>query len=188
MLDPSPRIYPRVAWQVLPPLSPTPFLSLSHSLISVGFSPPWLLMQIQAFLFKELSTHNPMDGSIFAGPHTHTHTHRKTYSGIYHTLCSEYKDVISHSTYSHTCAHMHAHMNTNRESHPLQHGCYIFSALSCSWAITTSKPAGCCQQPCGSQLDKHWPNLNLPLMCQCKYLYFCSLQRRREEVKTRVKR
>ena len=37
------------------------------------------------------------------------------------------------------------------------------SALSCSWAITSSKPAGCRQQPCSTQLGKHWHNLNLSL-------------------------
>lgn len=84
-------------------------------------------MQIQALLFKELSTHNPMDGSIFGVLHslTHTfvHTERQKAS---HTLLGIQGRMLSLINI-HMEWHIHAHTvtQTQKESPPLQHGCYI---------------------------------------------------------------
>lgn len=208
ILDPSHRIYPGVAWGVRSTPAAPPFFSCSfpHSLFSLSlalsfclssigfFSIPWPLMQIRALLFKELSTHNPTDGSIFGELHIHTHTHicacRKA-ECITHSIRIQGHMLSPINIHTNWHAHVYRHTHELREKALLCSMGVIFwaaSALSCSWAITTSKPAGCRQQPCSTQLGKHWHNLNLSLMCQCKYLYFCSLQRPRKEVKTRVKR
>lgn len=94
-------------------------------------------MQIQALFFKELSTHNPMDGSIFrVNTHTLTHTERLNAS---HTLLGIRGHVLSLINIP-TNWHIHAHMRSDthtktdtraqRESPPLQHGCYI-SSIEC---------------------------------------------------------
>lgn len=113
ILDPSHRIYPRVAWQVWSTPPSPPFLSFSPHLSFFSFSIacshilsfflqffflPWPLMQIQALLFKELSTHNPMDGSIFGVLHTHIQTH----------ICACRKHSIR-NTRAHAISHKHSH-------------------------------------------------------------------------------
>jgi len=92
---------------------------LSRSVfLTAGFSLPRPLMQIQALLFKELSTHNPMDGSIFGElrKHTHTHTHTRLYmQKASHTLSGIQGHVVSLIN-TRIIWHIHTHARTDTHS------------------------------------------------------------------------
>lgn len=110
------------------------YLSLSlvlsfHLSLYQFFFPLCPHMQIPALLFKELSTHNPMDDSIFRVLHTHTHS--KTHTGVHrqanasHTLLGIQRRMQSHINI-HTNWHTRTHTHTQSSKlPPLRHGCYI---------------------------------------------------------------
>lgn len=74
-------------------------------------------MQIQALLFKELSTHNPTDGSIFGVLHTHTYTFVRTErQNASHTLLGIQGHMLSPiNIHTHWHAHMYRHTHEHGE-------------------------------------------------------------------------
>lgn len=103
---------------VPPLLSSLPSVRLSLYTFS---SLPWPLMQIRPFLFKELSTHNPTDGSISEALHKHEHerAHAHTHAlglterqNASHTLLGGQGHTAISRKHLHQLANTHTHTST----------------------------------------------------------------------------
>ncbi len=141
ILDPSHRIYPGVAWRVWStPAAPSffscvfpslplflPLSLLSHSVfLSIGFfSFHGRLCKYRPFFSKScLPIIRWM--APFSECYTHAHTRAEC---ITHSIRNTRTHAISHK-HSHWLAHtrVQTHARAQRESPPLQHGCYILSS------------------------------------------------------------